>query len=71
LKQFSVFADFAKCDHSDFYQQSCQVQIVNEEWSYCLSAMKALGAQCVFTKPFGKKELLEAVHELLDSVAVR
>ena len=32
---------------------------------YCLAAMKALGAQCVLTKPFGKKELLDAVHELL------
>ena len=37
---------------------------------YCLAAMKALGALHVLTKPFGRKELLEAVHELLDSVAV-
>ena len=37
---------------------------------YCLAAMKALGALYVLTKPFGRKELLEAVHELLDSVAV-
>jgi CheY-like chemotaxis protein len=38
---------------------------------YCLSAMKALGALYVLTKPFGRKELLEAVHKLLDSVAAR
>lgn len=38
---------------------------------YCLSAMKALGAECVFTKPFGRKEMLDAVHELLDGIAVR
>lgn len=38
---------------------------------YCLAAMKALGALYLLTKPFGRKELLEAVHELLDSVAVR
>jgi len=38
---------------------------------YCLAAMKALGALYVLTKPFGRKELLEAVHELLDSRAVK
>ncbi len=38
---------------------------------YCLAAMKALGALYALTKPFGRKELLEAVHELLDSRAVR
>lgn len=38
---------------------------------YYLSAMMALGADRVFKKPFGRKELLDAVHELLYSVAVR
>ncbi len=37
---------------------------------YCLAAMKALGALYVLTKPFGRKELLEAVHEFLDSRVV-
>ena len=37
---------------------------------YCLSAMKALGAEYVFTKPFRRKELLDAVHELLNRIAV-
>ena len=37
---------------------------------YCLAAMKALGALYVLAKPFGRKELLEAVHEFLDSRAV-
>jgi CheY-like chemotaxis protein len=37
---------------------------------YRLSAMKALGAEYVFRKPFGRKELLNTVHELLDSVTV-
>jgi CheY-like chemotaxis protein len=38
---------------------------------YCLSAMKALGALCMLTKPFGRRELLEAVHKVLDGVAAR
>jgi CheY-like chemotaxis protein len=37
---------------------------------YCLAVMKALSAQYVFTKPFMKKELLDAVNELLDRQAV-
>lgn len=32
---------------------------------YCLCAMKALGALYVLTKPFGRKELLEAVRGIL------
>lgn len=32
---------------------------------YCLSAMTALGAERIFTKPFGRKEMLDAVHELI------
>lgn len=35
---------------------------------YRLSAMKALGAEHIFTKPFGRKELLNVVHELFNSV---
>jgi CheY-like chemotaxis protein len=37
---------------------------------YYLSAMKALGAERAFTQPFGRKELLNTVHELLNSVTV-
>ena len=36
----------------------------------CLSYVKALGISHRFTKPFHRKELLEAIHELLGDVLV-
>ena len=36
----------------------------------CVNLAKQLGAQCAFTKPFDRKEILAAIHELLANALV-